>query len=154
MGFSSCLTLLLQAGADMNARILSGFTPLHIAAEFQHELCVAALLSAGADPAALSTPASARQGGTFLLCPAPATAAEITFHPALRQLLARAELAARLEPLMAAATRGALFGGPLFDARLWRLVGRYALLPPPPPPPLASDASESSDGSDAEEARE
>lgn len=42
------------------------------------------------------------------------------------RLLARAELRAKLTPLAAAASRGALFDARLFEAALWRVVPRLA----------------------------
>jgi hypothetical protein len=50
-------------------------------------------------------------------------ASEVAEDPATKRLLERAELAARLAPLMAAAARGAVFEPRLLDARLWRGCG-------------------------------
>jgi hypothetical protein len=52
-------------------------------------------------------------------------ASEVAEDPATKRLLERAELAARLTPLMAAAARGAVFEPRLLDARLWRVVAHF-----------------------------
>jgi len=46
---------LLEAGADVNARDKFGYTPLHQAARHEDPALLAALLAAGADPAAALT---------------------------------------------------------------------------------------------------
>ena len=51
-GTGEAVTALLEAGADLNAQdALSGFTPLHYAAQLRTTIeYVTALLAAGADP--------------------------------------------------------------------------------------------------------
>jgi hypothetical protein len=53
------------------------------------------------------------------------TPADLARRRATQTLLRRAEQRARLTPLMSAAARGAIFDPRLFDARLWRVVGRF-----------------------------
>ena len=50
-GNEACLHLLLEAGADMNAKERGplGFTPAHVAAENGQEACLRLLLENGAD---------------------------------------------------------------------------------------------------------
>jgi hypothetical protein len=55
-----------------------------------------------------------------------ATPRAVAFDDEVKQLLARAELAAQLGPVMAAAARGAVFDPRLLDQRLWRVVARFA----------------------------
>ena len=52
-GFSACVQALLDAGADVGARVHeSGWTPLHWAASRRKAACAAALVKLGADPLA------------------------------------------------------------------------------------------------------
>jgi uncharacterized protein len=51
-GSTEVAQLLLDAGADVNAKQPGGFTPLHAAAQVGNEELVALLLERGADPAA------------------------------------------------------------------------------------------------------
>ena len=54
--FSEVIVALLKAGADLEARTETGFTPLHwAAAESKTPSVVSALLNAGADPKARDT---------------------------------------------------------------------------------------------------
>jgi Ankyrin repeats (many copies) len=48
-GHISCLRLLLDAGAEINARDLARFTPLHLAAQEGHAECCTLLLALGCD---------------------------------------------------------------------------------------------------------
>ena len=55
-GFSACVQALLDAGADVSARVQdSGWTPLHWAASRSKAACAAALVKLGADPLAKGT---------------------------------------------------------------------------------------------------
>jgi ankyrin repeat protein len=99
-GFIECAEPLLNAGAEANARDVHGTTPL-LCASYSSEF-VTVLLRGGADP--------------FLVPPRTAAAVD------------RARDSALLRLLLVGCARGGVFApARLYDAALWRVVGRFAL---------------------------
>lgn len=122
-GSEGTLSLLLGAGARHDSRTRRGATPLHLAGRSGSVECVRLLLQRGADPTAATT-------SEFLGNAAgssPAEFARMAYGDETARLLRREELAAQLAPLLAAAARGQVFAARLYEAALWRLVGRFAV---------------------------
>lgn len=129
LGRSECAELLLRAGADKEACTIDGRAALSTALASGHSLCAELLLRDGARVAATDllgwTPLHIAAVQGLAECAEGASPADVAATAPLRIRLRRAELAARMAPLTAAAARGALFDSRMFDVRLWRLVARF-----------------------------